>query len=158
VSLGCNNVLPHPLDYSSISPICSLPSPSPKYSIDTPIENLLIFDSNVDLGHVDNMFSMIGGSLDNYVPLGHFSGYDPFIDPYCACLEDLPKKVMWTTFFNPSYDLSMVFAKVMRMLILFGVTFVIASYLLFSELWSQEFDKLLHTLTVSDFMSRVLKM
>ena len=100
----------------------------------------------------------MGMNVDDYVPLGYFGGYDPSIDPYCICLEDLPKKVMWTTFFNHSYDFSMVFAKIKRILTLFGVIFCIASYLLFFELWSQEFDKLLHALTVSDFMSRVLKM
>ena len=36
-SLGCNNVLPNLLDHSHVSPICSLPSPPPKYYIDTPI-------------------------------------------------------------------------------------------------------------------------
>ena len=80
-SHGCDYVLPDPLDHSHVSPICSLPSPSPKYFIDMPIENPMIFDSNVDLGHVDNMFSMLGGSLNNYMPMGCFSVYNPSIDP-----------------------------------------------------------------------------
>jgi len=52
------------------------------------------------------MFSVLGGNVDDYVSLGYFRRYDPSIDPYSACLEDLPKEVMWITFFNPSYDFS----------------------------------------------------
>jgi len=36
------------------------------------------------------------------------------------------------------------------------VVFIIASYLLFSELWPQEFDKLLCALTMSNLKGRVL--
>ena len=42
LSLGCNNVLPHPLNHSRISPISSLPSHSLEYYIDMPIENPMI--------------------------------------------------------------------------------------------------------------------
>ena len=73
-------------------------------------------------------------------------------------LEDLPRKITGTIFFNPSYDFSMAINKVKRIPILFGVVFIIVSYLLFSKLWSQESDKLLRALIVSNFMSRVLKM
>ena len=38
-----NYAFPNPLDHSYVSPICSLPSPSPKHFIDTPIENPMIF-------------------------------------------------------------------------------------------------------------------
>ena len=38
--------------------------------------------------------------------------------------------------FNPSYDFSMGIEKVKRKRIVFGVIFIIVSYLLFSELWS----------------------
>ena len=83
-------------------------------------------------------------------------GYDPSIDPYHVCLKDLPRKITWTTFFNPSYDFSMIFDKVKRMLNVFGTILVITAYLLFSKLWSQRFDKLLRILTASDLMSQVL--
>ena len=79
------------------------------------------------------MLSMLGGSLENYVSLSYFRGYDPSI---CVCLEDIPRTVMWTTIFNHSYDFSMGFDKVKRILTLFGVILVIASYLVFSKLWS----------------------
>jgi len=63
-----------------------------------------------------------------------------------------------TTFFNHSYDFSMGFDKVKRILIVFSLILVISSCLLFSILWSQEFDMLLPTLTASNLMSCVLKM
>jgi len=52
----------------------------------------------------------------------------------------------------------MGFDKVKWILDVFGVIFVISSYRLFFELWSQEVDKLLHALTASAFLSRVLTM
>jgi len=129
----------------------------PEYYLDEPINNFLIYDSNVDLGHEDNEFNVLDGNVDDYLSLDYFRGYDPSIDPYCICLEDLPRKIMWSTLFNPFYDFSKAIDKVKRILIAFGVIFVISSYLLFSELWSQEFDKLLQVLVASDLMNRALK-
>jgi len=120
-NLNCNNVLPNPPDHSHVFPMCSLPSQSPEYYLDEPINNFLICDANIDLGYENNMFSMLGGSLDNYVSLGYFRGYDPSIDPYCVCLEDLPRKVMCTTIFNRSYDFHKAFDKVKRIFVVFGV-------------------------------------
>ena len=70
--------------------------------------------------------------MDNFVFLGFLRGYDPSIKPYCVCLGDLPRKVMLTMLFNPSYDFSKIVDKVKEILILFGVNYVIASYLVFS--------------------------
>ena len=75
------------------------------------------------------MCLMLGGNVDDHMSLGYLRGHDPSIDPYYVCLEDLPRKVMWTTFFNPSYDFSMGFEKAKRILIVFGVILAIASYL-----------------------------
>ena len=143
-------------DHSYVFSMCSLPSSSPEYYLDEPINNFLICDANIDFGYENNMFSMLGGNVDDYVFLDYFRGYDPSIDPYCVCLEDPPTKIMWTTFFNHFYDFYMAIDKVKRIFIIFGVILVISSYLLFSNLWSPEFDKLLRALTVSDFMSEVL--
>ena len=101
---------------------------------------------------------MLSGNADNYASLGYLRGYDPSIDPYYAYLDDLPRKITWTTFFSPFYDFSMGTDKVKRIPMPFGVVFIIASYLLFFELWSQEFDKLLRALMTSNLMSCVLKM
>ena len=68
----------------------------------------------------------------------------------------LPRKITWTTFFNPFYNFSKAIDKVKRILVVFGVVFIIASYLLFFEWWSYEFDKLLHVLRTSDLKGRVL--
>jgi len=144
-SPGCNNVLPNPLDHSHV---CSLPSQSPQYYLDEPINNFLMCDANVSLGFVNNMFSILSGNVDDYVSLGCFRGHDPSIDPDYACLKDMPKKVMWTMLFTASYDFCKAINKVKRILVLFGVISVIGSYLLFSKFWSQDFDKLLRALTM----------
>jgi len=118
----------------------------------------MIYGANVDLGNEDNMFDMLGEKVDNFVSLGYLRGYNPSIDPYCVSLEHLPRKITWTTFFNPFYGFSMGFNKAKRIFVLFGVILITAFYLIFSKLWSQEFDKLLHALTASNLMSRILKL
>ena len=55
-SLGCNNVLPYPLDHSHVSPVCSQPSFFLEYYFDVPIDNFAICDSIGDLGLANNMF------------------------------------------------------------------------------------------------------
>ena len=94
-SLGFDdNVLPEPLDHSHMSPMCSQPSISPEYSLDTPIDNLKIYDSNVDLGSVDNMFNMLGGNVDNFLSLWYVFGYDTSLYSYCMYIVDKPGKIM----------------------------------------------------------------
>ena len=118
----------------------------------------MIFDANVDLGYEANMFNVLGGNANNFVSLGCFSGFNTSLDLYYMLLEDLLMKITWTTFFKPSYDFSMAIDKVKRILIFLGVVFIIAFYLLFSKLWSQELDKLLRVLTTPDLKRRVLTM
>ena len=36
--------------------------------------------------------------------LGDIQGYNPSLDPYCAYLEDMPRKIEWTTFFDYYFD------------------------------------------------------
>jgi len=36
--------------------------------------------------------------------LGDIRGYNPSFDPYCAYLEDVPRQIMWTTFFDHTFD------------------------------------------------------
>jgi len=149
-NLGFDDIiLSNRLDHSHASPMCSPPSIFLEYSLDVPIDNSMICDTNDNLGYVDKMFSMLGGNVDDYASLGYFRGYDLSIDPYCLCLGDLPKKITWAIL-NPSYDFSKAIDKVKRMLNVFGTILVITSYLLFSKLWSQEFDKLLRALMMSD--------
>ena len=88
------------------------------------------------MGHAHKMFYVLSGNFDNFLSLCCFRGFNASLDPYYMYLEDLPRKITWTTFFNPSYDFSKAFDKVKRILILFGVILVITSYLVFSKLWS----------------------
>ena len=77
---------------------------------------------------------MLGGNVDYYVSLSYIRGYDLPIYPFCVYLGDMLRKIMWTTFFKPSYDFSTTINKVKKIFILFGVILVIASYLVFSKL------------------------
>jgi len=104
-SLGFdNNILPNPLDHSHVSPICSLPSISPEYSLDAPFDSPKLCDSNVELGYAGKMFNMIDGNVDNFMSLGYFTGYNASLDPYYMYLVDKPRKIMWNTFFYFSFD------------------------------------------------------
>ena len=104
------------------------------------------------------MFGMLDRNVDYYRTLGYLRAYDRCIDSYSSYLEGFPRKIMWSIFFNPSCDFSKTFDKVKRILIVFGVIFFFASYLVFSKLWSQEFDKLLRVLTTSDLADLLLKL
>jgi len=104
-SLGFYNlVLPNPLNNSHISPMCSLRSYFPKYYIDMPIDNSIIFSANVNLGYEDNMSCVLSGNVESFVYLGYFGGYDASRDPYCIYLVDMPRKTMRNTFFNFTFD------------------------------------------------------
>ena len=50
----------------------------PEYSLDAPSDNRKICDFKVYLGPADKMFTMLGGNVDNFLPLGYFCGYDSF--------------------------------------------------------------------------------
>ena len=56
----------------------------------------------MDIGYEDNVFDMPGRNVDDNVSLGYIKGYNSSIETYCACLGNMPTKVIWTTFFNPS--------------------------------------------------------
>ena len=60
--LGFDDIaLPNPLEHTHVSPTCSQPSISPECSLDAPVDNHNICDSNVDLGLEDNEFNVLGG-------------------------------------------------------------------------------------------------
>ena len=40
--------------------------------------------------------------------LSAIRGYNPSFDPLCAYLEDVPRKIMWSSFFDHAFDFSMV--------------------------------------------------
>ena len=41
---------------------------------------------NVDMGHENNLFNVLGGNNDNFKSLSYLSGYDAALDPYCTYL------------------------------------------------------------------------
>jgi len=52
--------------------------------------------------------------------LGDIRGPHPLFDPYCAYLEDVPRKMTWSTFFGHAFDFSMALTLFKRPLTLFA--------------------------------------
>jgi len=75
--------------------------------------------------------------------LGDIRGYSASFDPYCAYLKGLPRKIMWSTFFDHTFDFSMAFDEFKRPLTLFASSFLVFSYSHHSELHAITYDKLL---------------
>ena len=61
--------------------------------------------------------------------LGAIRGYNSSFDSYCAYLEYVPRKIMWSTFFDHTFDFYMAFSKFKRPLTLVPSSFVVPSYL-----------------------------
>ena len=76
-SLAYDNVIPNFLEHSHVSSFCSPPSFSSELGFDVPIDNFEICDSNVDLGHEDNMFHMLGRNVDQFESLVTLVGMMP---------------------------------------------------------------------------------
>jgi len=114
--------------------------------------NFVIF--NVDLGYDDHIFHMLHGNVDHFESLGYLSGYDAALNPYCLSLVDMPRKIMWSTFFDFSFDFSI--ALTLRGLILFFVLVFMFSHGHACEPHAVEFDKLLRDLIAYDWKARVL--
>ena len=66
--------------------------------------------------------------------LGTFGGYNPSFDPFHAYLVKFPRKLMWTTFFNHSFDFSKAFDKVKRALDIIDTIVLLFSNVHASEL------------------------
>ena len=120
----------------------------PELDFDVPIDKFKLCDFNVDLGYDNHMFHMLGGNVDHFESPGYLSGYDPTRDPYCLSLVDMPRKVMWSTFFDFSFDFSL--ALTLRGLILFFVLIFMFSHGHACKPRTVKFDKLLRALTESD--------
>jgi len=80
--------------------------------------------------------------------LGDITGYNPSFDPYCAYLEDVPRRIMWSSFFD---DLSMAFNEFKRPLTLVAPSFLVFSYSHHSEMHATTYDKILRALTVFEW-------
>jgi len=101
---------------------------------------------------------VLGGDNDNFESLGYLSGYDATLDACCTNLVDKPRKIMWHTFFDFSFDFSMAFTLIKRVLIFFVMLFLVLSQHHACEPHVVEFDKLLRALTASDLRAWVVNM
>jgi len=133
--------------------MCSQPSFFPKYYSNAPIDKPMICDSNVDLGYENKMIQVLGGNVDHFVPLGYCSGYDAYIDRYYIYLVDEPKKIMWATFLDLSFDFSTASSLFKRALTFFAMIILAVSYCHVYEAHSMEFDKFLCALIAFDLTS-----
>jgi len=96
-------------------------------------------------------------NVANFLSLGYFSGYDASLYPNCIYLVDKLQKIMWNTFFNFSFDFSMVITSLKRALTFVAMILSLFSYCHACEPHSVEFAKLLCVLTASDSNNCVLK-
>ena len=58
---------------------------------------------------------------------GDIRGSHPSCDPYCAYLEDVPREITWSTFFDHAFDFSMTFDEFKRPLTLFAPSLLVFS-------------------------------
>jgi len=83
--------------------------------------------------------------------LGDIGGYNPSFDSYFAYLEDMPRKLMWSTFFYHAFDFSMAFDEFKRPQTFFAPSSLVFSYSNHFELHAITYDKLLRALTASEW-------
>jgi len=84
-------------------------------------------------------------------------GSHPLFDLYRAYLGDVPKKITWSTFFDPAFDFSMAFDEFKRPLTLFVPSLLVFSYLHHSKMHAMTYDKLLRALAAYKLMTHVLR-
>ena len=83
--------------------------------------------------------------------LGDIRGYNLSFDPYCAYLEGVPRKMMWSTFFDHTFDFSMAFGKFKRPVTFLASSFVVLSYLHHYEMHATRHDKTFRALMTSEW-------
>jgi len=132
------------ITYVSLDPVDNLPAcplPSlPSHSLECP--NLLATDYHDALK---------GKVSDCIWSLGTFQGYDPPFDPFHDYLVDMPRKIIWTAFFDHSFDFSEAYDTIMRALSFIGVFFPVFSYIHHSRMHAGVYDRLLRALTASEW-------
>ena len=119
-----------------VFPLASLPSPS----LECP--NLSVIDyHDVHKGKVSDCIRS----------LGTFEGYDPPFDPFHNHLVDIPRKIVWATFFDHSFDFSKAYDTIMKALIVIDVSFPVFSYIHHSRMHAEVYHMLLRALTASEW-------
>ena len=89
--------------------------------------------------------------------LGDIRGYNPSLDPYCAYLEDMPRKIEWPNFIDYYFDFSMAFDEFKRPLTSFAPSLLVSSYSHYFEMHAKVHDKLLQVLIASELTTRILR-
>jgi len=79
-----------------------------------------------------------------------FEGYNPSLDPFHDYLVDMPRKIIWTTFFDHSFDFSKACDTFMRALTIIYVSLPVISYIHHSGMPAEVYDKFLRALTASE--------
>ena len=79
--------------------------------------------------------------------VGDIRGSNPSLDPSCAYLEDVPRKILLCTFVDHTFDFSLAYDMSMRTLPTFAYFLYLFSYSHRFEMHAQAHDKLLRALT-----------
>jgi len=59
----------------------------------------------------------------SYESRGNIRGSYPLLDPHYTYLDDVPRKMMWSTFFNHTFDFSIAIVEFKRPIILFALPY-----------------------------------
>ena len=102
------HVSPDHVDILPASPLPSPPSPS------------LQCHNLSGIGYHDTLKGQVSDCIGS---LGTFQGYNPPFDPFHDYLVDMLRKILWTTFFDPSLEFSKAYDTIMRALTLIAVSF-----------------------------------
>ena len=95
------------------------------------------------------MFDVLGS-------LGTFESYNLSVDPFHDYLVDLPRKILWTTFFDYSFNFSKAYDKFMKALTFINLILLVLSYTHFSKMHAMVYNKLLRALTAFEWSDLIL--
>jgi len=129
-------VSPDHVDMPHVSPLPSIPSPS------------LECHSLITIDYHD---VLKGKVYDCIRSLGTFEGYDPPFDLFYDYLVDMPRKIIWTAFFDHSFDFSKAYDTIMRALTIIDISFPVFSYIHHSRMHAGVYDRLLRALARSEW-------
>jgi len=104
-----------------------------------------------NLSSIDYHDALKGKVSDFNESLGTFEAYNPSFDPFHDNLVDMPRKIIWSTFFDLPFDFSKAYDTIMRSLTLIVVSFSVFSYLHLSRMHARVYDTLLRALTASEW-------
>jgi len=124
------------VDMPHVSPPSSLPSPSLECH---------------SLSATDYHDVLKGKVSDCISSLGTVEGYDPPFDPFYNYLVDMPRKIIWTTFFDHSFDFSKTYDTIMRALTVIDASFPVFLYIQNSQMHAEVYGMLLGALTASEW-------